>query len=252
VTGVECRVRWRWRRESRKGLCGVSPIRQWVWYSIAQVGFKVDSYSAPESSARRFMMCEAVRLQLHSENDGCPKSLFFKRVVMGDLEHARAKALTQPIKMARDVKSYQVRGRWRKRTSEDRARAIRLSLWVRAASGGGGVPAVGGVCRAHRYRRAHRAAIRGAAGAMRRVAAGVALLAVTGGLYRYRWLDTGELLHTAAGDVIEPFDVCEERDLKSVTRGDLLDVFVHASFPLTRSWASWPSWQGYSSEAAQG
>lgn len=78
-------------------------------HAIAQVGFTVDSYSAPESSARRFLMCEAVRLQLHSADDGCPKSLFFKRVVMGDLEHARTKALTQPVKMARDVKSYQVR-----------------------------------------------------------------------------------------------------------------------------------------------
>jgi hypothetical protein len=75
----------------------------------SQVGFPVDSYSAPESSACRFMMCEAVRLQLHSQEEKCPKSLFFKRVVMGDLEHAKLKALTQPVKMARDVKSYQVR-----------------------------------------------------------------------------------------------------------------------------------------------
>jgi hypothetical protein len=49
-----------------------------------------------------------VALQLVSLDAACPRSLFWKRVVMGDLEHARAKAITQPVKMARDVKSYQV------------------------------------------------------------------------------------------------------------------------------------------------
>ena len=37
-----------------------------------------------------------------------PLSVFFKRVVMGDLEHARSKALAQPMKLARDVRSYEV------------------------------------------------------------------------------------------------------------------------------------------------
>jgi hypothetical protein len=74
----------------------------------AAVGVAVKSFDAPERSAVRAMMSEAVRLRLVSDAPECPRSLFYKRVVMGDLEHARVKAATAPIKLARDVKSYQV------------------------------------------------------------------------------------------------------------------------------------------------
>ena len=65
------------------------------------------SYSAPESSAIRGLMSDAVRLELSwgQGSAGMPSTVFYKRVKLGDLEYARTKAKTQPMKIARDVKS---------------------------------------------------------------------------------------------------------------------------------------------------
>ena len=60
------------------------------------------------------MMSEACRLTLKWADgvDGAggsvPNSVFYKRIVMGDLEHVQLKARTAPLKIARDVKSYAV------------------------------------------------------------------------------------------------------------------------------------------------
>ena len=64
-------------------------------------------YSAPESAAIRGLMSDAVRLELAwgEPSAGMPSTAFYKRVKLGDLEYARTKAVTQPMKIARDVKS---------------------------------------------------------------------------------------------------------------------------------------------------
>ena len=64
-------------------------------------------YSAPESTAIRGLMSDAVRLELAwgEPSAGMPSTAFYKRVKLGDLEYARTKAVTQPMKIARDVKS---------------------------------------------------------------------------------------------------------------------------------------------------
>ena len=59
------------------------------------------------------MMSVGCRLQLRWKDDddaggARPRSAFYKRVVMGDLEAVRAKALAAPLKLARDVNSYRV------------------------------------------------------------------------------------------------------------------------------------------------
>jgi len=70
-------------------------------------------FDAPESGAFRGMMSVGCRLQLRWKDDddaggARPRSAFYKRVVMGDLEAVRAKALAAPLKLARDVNSYRV------------------------------------------------------------------------------------------------------------------------------------------------
>ena len=72
----------------------------------------VTACAAPEEGAFRGMMSDGVRLQLSYAADAAggarPASLFYKRVVMGDLEAARGKARTMPQKLLRDVRSYAV------------------------------------------------------------------------------------------------------------------------------------------------
>jgi 3'-phosphoadenosine 5'-phosphosulfate (PAPS) 3'-phosphatase len=71
-------------------------------------------YSAAEASAFRGMMSEGCRLSLRWEGAAAstmPTSVFYKRVCMGDLPHARAKALSTPAKLARDVRSYEIEAR---------------------------------------------------------------------------------------------------------------------------------------------
>ena len=54
-------------------------------------------------------MSDACRLELAWQGDGdrggMPSTVFYKKVELGNLEYARAKAATQPMKIARDVKS---------------------------------------------------------------------------------------------------------------------------------------------------
>ena len=67
----------------------------------------VTSYAAPESSAVRYLMSNACRLVLKTSSAG-PRSVFYKRVILQDLEHMQLKARTAPKKLARDIKSYQI------------------------------------------------------------------------------------------------------------------------------------------------
>lgn len=72
--------------------------------------FKLRGYSAPESCAVRGLMSNACRLELcweceDAEAAGMVSSCFYKVVCLGDLEYARIKAATQPLKIARDVRS---------------------------------------------------------------------------------------------------------------------------------------------------
>ena len=95
-----------------------SPLStSWVGQRVAttlcggeDVPFKLKGYTAPESSAIRGLMSDACRLELiWEEKDleavGMPSTCFYKRVAMGDLEYARTKAVTQPLKINRDVQS---------------------------------------------------------------------------------------------------------------------------------------------------
>lgn len=74
-------------------------------------GSALAAYAAPESSAIRGLMSDACRLELawrpsdDGECAGMPDTVFYKKVALGDLEYARTKAKTQPMKIARDVKS---------------------------------------------------------------------------------------------------------------------------------------------------
>jgi hypothetical protein len=56
-----------------------------------------------QESAERGLMSDVCRLELVWEGSkpglNLPKSVFYKRVVMGDLEHARLKARTMPAKV---------------------------------------------------------------------------------------------------------------------------------------------------------
>ena len=79
-------------------------------------GARLVGYEAPDESAFRGMMSDGCRLRLDWGNYGkasgggrpIPPTLFYKRVVMGDLEATRQKARSAPKKLARDVKSYGV------------------------------------------------------------------------------------------------------------------------------------------------
>lgn len=79
-------------------------------------------YGVPESQAVRGLMSNGARLILdweatnpiekddeeEQEPPPPPSSVFYKRIVMSDLAHARAKLVTAPHKIVRDVHSYQV------------------------------------------------------------------------------------------------------------------------------------------------
>ena len=69
-------------------------------------------YSVPESGAWRGMMSNGCRIMLDwkkdSDSTNLPSSVFYKRVVMSDLSHARDKLISAPHKLIRDVRSYQV------------------------------------------------------------------------------------------------------------------------------------------------
>jgi len=68
-------------------------------------------YAAPERDAVRGLMSDACRIYLKWSKDTdptLPRSAFYKKVDMGNLEYMRTKQITQPLKIARDSKSYAV------------------------------------------------------------------------------------------------------------------------------------------------
>mmetsp|Transcript_12929 Transcript_12929/g.30503 ORF Transcript_12929/g.30503 Transcript_12929/m.30503 type:complete len:591 (-) Transcript_12929:769-2541(-) len=76
---------------------------------------KLTGYSVPEEDAWRGLMSTGVRYKLDWDNN-CdsnsssfpPRDVFYKRIDMAHLSHARNKLKTAPHKLVRDVKSYQV------------------------------------------------------------------------------------------------------------------------------------------------
>jgi len=74
------------------------------------------NYSVPESDAVRMLMSNGCRIMFDWNNsllDGdeekvLPRSAFYKRIVMSDLDHAWSKLRSTPHKLTRDVRSYQV------------------------------------------------------------------------------------------------------------------------------------------------
>lgn len=90
-----------------RGLSGGPLALSWIQTAVLPKGHhsaKLVSYSAPEEAAARGLMSDGCRLDLVWEglspgHTPPPKSVFYKRVVMGDLEHARLKAKTMPAKV---------------------------------------------------------------------------------------------------------------------------------------------------------
>lgn len=78
--------------------------------------WSLKGFGVPESDAVRGLMSNGARLVLDWVPTGAakddkpspPHSVFYKRVVMSDLSHARAKLVSAPHKVLRDVHSYQV------------------------------------------------------------------------------------------------------------------------------------------------
>jgi len=84
-------------------------------------------YSAPEYDAVRGLMSDACRLNLEWSDDddpALPRSAFYKKVDMGNLEYMRLKQITQPLKIARDSKSYRVESSF---LASDAAKALESS-----------------------------------------------------------------------------------------------------------------------------
>ena len=73
-----------------------------VWFEASRdSGCSPVSYSAPEAGASRDLMSDVCRLELvwAPATSALPASVFYKRVVIGDLAHARMKAKTAPQKV---------------------------------------------------------------------------------------------------------------------------------------------------------
>jgi 3'-phosphoadenosine 5'-phosphosulfate (PAPS) 3'-phosphatase len=66
-------------------------------------GSKLVGYSVPEADAWRGLMSNGVRFQLHWEDENAlsTSDMFYKRIVMADLTHARDKLKTAPHKVCR-------------------------------------------------------------------------------------------------------------------------------------------------------
>lgn len=97
-----------------RGLDG-APLRvEWLSERLGDAlgtSTRLRSYVADEPSAARGLMSDAVRLSLRWDAgaaEALPRSVFFKRVCMGELAHARAKAMSQPDKLRRDSRSFGV------------------------------------------------------------------------------------------------------------------------------------------------
>ena len=91
----------------------IDEIRRQILQDDADKGPSLKGYSVPESGAWRGLMSTGGRMILDWDNDefyakDLPSSVFYKRVVMSDLAHARDKLKNAPHKLVRDVRSYQV------------------------------------------------------------------------------------------------------------------------------------------------
>ena len=85
-----------------RDLRGLPLTTAWLQNQLSQVSSsscRLVSYSAPEAEASRDLMSDVCRLQLEWDETGLPASVFYKRVVIGDLEHARMKEKTAPLKV---------------------------------------------------------------------------------------------------------------------------------------------------------
>ena len=105
-----------------RDLDGHPLTRDWLEEHILQYqeegnkDWSLTGYGVPESQAVRGLMSNGARLILDwvPKSNGVsslpppPSSVFYKRIVMSDLVHARAKLVTAPHKIIRDVHSYQV------------------------------------------------------------------------------------------------------------------------------------------------
>ena len=73
---------------------------------------KLLGYASPEDDAVRGLMSDACRLTFKwseaGEKLGLPPSAFYKKVDMGNLTYMRTKAVTQPLKIGRDSRSYRI------------------------------------------------------------------------------------------------------------------------------------------------
>lgn len=119
----------------------------WLSTAIAGAPGRIAAYAAPEATAVRYLMSDAVRLVLtpaegvHAEP--MPASVFYKRVVMADLAHVRLKAASAPFKLARHMRSYAVKAAFLSSAAPDvleRRGGVRLSrpYHVATTAGGGG------------------------------------------------------------------------------------------------------------------
>lgn len=111
------------------------------------MGNEVESFSAPESSAVRYLMSCACRVRLKYKTGGCePRSVFLKRVVMDELEHVRYKMKTAAHKLVRDVCSYKVEAGFlntdaNKRFGTEQTRIVRC-YYIESRAAGKEVPAM--------------------------------------------------------------------------------------------------------------
>lgn len=88
-----------------------SPLtREWLEQQVGAQSGALRGYSVPDEAAARMMMSNGCRIALDWDGDvpDVPATLFYKRIVMSDLGHARAKLKAAPHKLTRDVRSYQV------------------------------------------------------------------------------------------------------------------------------------------------
>lgn len=124
----------------------------WLSTVIAGAPGRIVAYAAPEATAVRYLMSDAVRLML-MPSDGVhagslPTSVFFKRVVMADLDHVRLKAASAPFKLARDMRSYAVEAAFLSSAAAEALEqrgGVRLSRPYHIATTAGGRESAGGV-----------------------------------------------------------------------------------------------------------
>lgn len=134
-----------------RDLDGEPLTAEWLSTVIAGAPGLLAAYAAPESTAVRYLMSDAVRLVLMPAEgvhvDPLPASVFYKRVVMADLAHVWLKAASAPFKIARDMRSYAVEAAFLSSTAAEaleRRGGVRLSRPYHVATTAGGQGGVGG------------------------------------------------------------------------------------------------------------